>query len=134
MSALHCLRCKTIGLQEAEFHPEIRFFSCPNCGRGYALSPGKQLTFRWLHPVTMALYEVIFDENPIDRAPSVARKFAAQYSRQNLAEILKEIRLELDEPTQQVRDSLDCRASEEELRKYLRSFCEWVDRLQTSSQ
>ena len=134
MRAFHCLRCKTIVLQETEHYPEIRFFLCPNCSRRYAIKPGQQLTFRWLHPLTLALYDVIPDVNPVERAPNIAQKFAARYSREELAEIVKEIRLELDEPTQQVRETLDCRAPEGELRQYLSSFCDCVDRLQTDAQ
>lgn len=134
MSALHCLRCKTTALQEDDHYPEIRFFLCPRCGRRYALEPGRQLTFRWLHPVTLALQAVIFDAEPVPRAPEIAQKFAAQKSRAQLDEIVKEIRLELDDPTQQVRDSLDCRASEEKLRLYLASFCECLDRLRWQTQ
>ena len=82
---------------------------------------------RWLHPLTLALYAVIPDIKPIERAPTVARKVAARYSHKELTEIVKEIRLELNEPTQQIRDTLECRASEGELRQYLSSFCDWVD-------
>src|SRR5882757_7648200 len=98
MNVLHCLRCKMIVLQEDEHYPGIRFFLCPNCGRRYAIEPGRGLTFRWLHPVTLALHEVIFDGRPVEQAPKIARKFTEQYSREELAEIVKEIRLELDEP------------------------------------
>jgi hypothetical protein len=93
-----------------------------------------ELTFRWLHPLTLALHEIIFDVKPVERGQDIARKFVVRYSREELAEIVKEIRLELDEPTQLVRDSLDCRASEVELRQHLLSFCEWVERQQTGTQ
>lgn len=129
MNTLHCLRCKTIDLTETEQYPKIRFFLCPNCGRRYALKPGQQLTFRWRHEVTLALYEIIAEPDPVERAPEIARRFALWYSREELDMIVKEIRLELEEPTQRVRDTLGCRASEEELRRYLSAFCECVERL-----
>ena len=57
MSELRCLRCKTVPLTEAgPSDPRIAFFECPSCRRQYALRPGKQLTFRWLHPISLALY------------------------------------------------------------------------------
>jgi hypothetical protein len=57
--------------------PSPSFFECSNCGRGYALKRGKQLTFRWLHPVTLALYDIISDVTPVERAESIAQKLAA---------------------------------------------------------
>ena len=134
MDTLYCLRCKTIALQQIERHPGIRFFSCSECGRHYALEPGKQLTFRWLHPVTLALYAVLFDANPVERASSVAQEFVNQRSMEKLTRMVQEIRLELEEPTQQVRDSLDCVASEADLRTYLAAFCDEIDRLQGSAR
>jgi len=123
----HCLRCKTVALIRIERHVGITFFACPNCRRDYALQSGKRLTFRWLHPISLALYPVIFDDSPTERAAAIA----AMFLKQNAAEILElyvpEIRLELDDPTQQVRDILNCCASEQELRKYLRMFCEHVE-------
>lgn len=133
MSKQHCLRCKTVSLVEVEHYKNIRFFECSNCGRGYALKPGKQLTFRWLHPFTLALYDIISNVTPVERAESIAQKFAAQCSREKLVLIVRDIRLELDNPTQRVRDTLDCRASEEELRQYLLAFCECVEE-QASAQ
>ena len=79
-------------LQQTEHYPDIRFFLCPNCNRRYALAPGQQLTFRWLHPLTLALQAIIFDAMPIERVPEIARRFAAQYSREELSDIVKEIR------------------------------------------
>ena len=134
MSKHHCLRCKTVLLRESEHYPDIRFFECPNCNRRYALAPGQQLIFRWLHPVTLALYPVIFDATPVERAGIVAKRLAQQYSGGELALMIKEIRLELDDPTQQVRDTLDSRASEEELRRYLVSFCECLEHLQANTR
>lgn len=125
-----CLRCKTVLLVEVEHHPGIRFFDCPNCGRRYALKPHKQLTFRWLHPITLALYGVIFDRAPVERAGSIAQSFVEQKSPEQLDRIVKEIRLELNDPTQQVRDTLSCVASEEELRRYLWAFVGRVEQLQ----
>jgi hypothetical protein len=128
-----CLRCKTPSLVESEHHhPDIRFFECPKCERCYALQPGQHLTFRWMHPITLVLYRVIFDAAPVERAGIVAKKFAQYYSREKQISMIEEIRLELADPTQQVRDSLDCRASEEDLREYLRSFCECLEHLRAN--
>jgi hypothetical protein len=44
-----------------------------------------------------------------------------------LESLAREIRLELDEPTQPVRDILGCRASEGELREFLRAVAGHVE-------
>jgi len=48
--------------------------------------------------------------------------FGEWYSREDLEKIVKEIRLELDDPTQRVRDALDSRASEKDCRRFLASI------------
>ena len=130
MTHLHCLRCKTVALSSSESPPEIQFLECPSCGRRYALEIGRQLTFRWLHPVTLALYGVIFQERPIEGVGLIAQQFLKHRSPEELEWIVNEIRLELNDPTQQVRDTLDCRASEEDLRQFLQLFCDCVELLQ----
>jgi hypothetical protein len=128
MSELLCLRCKTVPLSSVEpRQPEIKFFECPSCQRHYALMPGKQLTFRWMHPISLALYRVMFDESPSSRARQMADTFIEDRPAVELESFVREIRLELDEPTQEVRDILDCRASEGELREFLRLFTEAVE-------
>jgi len=128
MSELRCLRCKTVLLSEAgPPNPRIAFFECPSCQRRYALRPGKALTFRWLHPISLALYPVQFDESPSGRAAEVAALLIRDRPVAELRLSLREIRLELEEPTQQVRDILDCRASEGELREFLRLVAEGVE-------
>ena len=120
MSELRCLRCKTVPVAEARPPgPRIAFFECPRCRRQYALRPGKRLTFRWPHPISLPLYAVQFDESPAGRAAEAAASLVRHRPAEELASFAREIRLELDEPTQPVRDILDCRASEAELRAFL---------------
>jgi hypothetical protein len=107
--------------------PRIIFFECPVCLREYALIPGKELTFRWLHPIGLALYCVTFDRKPTERVAEVASSLLRQRQPADLEEFVREIRLELNEPTQQVRDILDLRASEQELREYLGLLCERLE-------
>ena len=133
MSEHYCPRCKTVLLAETDHDRKIRFFLCSNCSRRYALEPGKALTSRWLEAVTLPLHEVYPYEAPIEQAARIAQKFVSQFSTEELDWIVEEIRLELDDPTQQVRDALDCKASEVALRHYLFSFCEHVERLRSMS-
>jgi hypothetical protein len=106
----------------------VTFFECPACQRQYTLRPGKGLTFRWLHPISLALYGVQFDESPSQRAAEAVELFAPGRPAEELERLVREIKLELREPTQQVRDILDSRATEGELREYLQLFADGVER------
>ncbi len=129
MGTVYCLRCRTVVLEQAGRSPaEGRFFECPACRRPYALHAGGRLTFRWLHPIALMLYPVMFEAEPATRAASVAARAGKEQTPEQLQETAREIRLELAEPTQQVRDILDCRASEEQLRGYLRALADHLER------
>jgi hypothetical protein len=99
------------------------FFECLACGRQYALRPGQELTYRWRHPISLALYGVIFDPPTNAAVLRAAESLREGRSDDEIAALVKEIRLELNDPTQQVRDILDCRATEEELRNFLGLVC-----------
>lgn len=122
---LNCLRCKTVELIALDSPGNISFFECPNCHRNYARKKGKGLTFRWLHPISLFLYPVIFKANPMQFFEQIAPSFKATTPTtpeavERIRFTVREITLELEDPTQQVRDILGCCASEEDLRKYLR--------------
>jgi transposase-like protein len=133
MSEHDCPRCKTATLAETGHAENIRFFLCSSCNRRYALQAGKTLTSRWHEAVTLPLYDVCSSDAPVQDALKVARRFVSHSSTELLDWMLREIRLELDDPTQQVRDTLDCKAPEAELRQFLASFCEHVERLRAMS-
>lgn len=128
MSQLLCLRCKTVPLVEiVPAGGEVAFFECTVCRRKYALKPGRGLTFRWLHPISIALYSVQFEESPVGHAAGVAATLVRERPADQLELFAREIRLELEEPTQQVRDILDNPCSEGELREYLRLMAEGIE-------
>jgi hypothetical protein len=129
MSERLCLRCKTVALVPVESDAEgIAFFECPACHRQYALKPGKGLTFRWLHPISLPLYSVLFERSPAGRAADVAASLVRDRPAEDLAVIVREIRLELDDPTQEVRDILDSPTPEAELRAFLRLVVEGIEK------
>jgi len=76
------------------------------------------------------LYPVIFADNPCQHCERVADLFAKQESSERIKLIVQEIKLELDDPTQQVRDILECHASEDDLRKYLRCVADRLDKIE----
>jgi len=119
-----CLRCLGVTLIPSldDSSDKITFLECPSCHRWYAKRPGKALTYRWLHPVTIALYWVIFDDEPVLRADSLAEDVARGGPCDEVLEMIREIELELDQPTQLVREALENHATEEKCREYLRAF------------
>lgn len=121
-SPILCLRCSHSALKPADSPPDLQCWVCPTCGRGYAKKPGNPLTFRWGHPISLALYPVIFDPDPAARAADVARRLAAQWTAEEAGQVVAEITLELETPTQPVRSIVDNVASEEACRAYLESL------------
>lgn len=113
-----CLRCTEVELAPAEpFVPKIEFFDCPACHRQYARKPGQSLTFRWLHPISIALYSILFDSEPL-----LGLAQSPKLSEPERRRMIEEIELELTQPTQQVRDILDNPQTEEECRQFLGEF------------
>ncbi len=110
----------------------MTFFVCPQCSRRYALRSGGNLTFRWGHPISLALYPVIFTEAPAKVDPARIDAQLADYSDAHLAAAVAEIRLELAQPTQAVREILECVAPEAQLRAYLEVFCDRADQLRAA--
>ena|SRR5215213_613861 len=125
---LTCLRCPGVTLIPSleESTDTITFLQCPSCHRPYKKRPGTPLTYRWLHPVTIALYWVIFEDEPVLRAESIAEDLVRGGPSDELLEMIEEIELELDQPTQPVRDALENRATEEKCREYLRALVSHV--------
>jgi len=115
-----CLRCS--GVELVPSGPSVQaveFFDCPACHRRYARKPGGSLTFRWLHPISLVLYEILFDSNPLQR---LEKSGVPSKPPEVLLRIVEEIELELTHPTQQVRDILDNLQTEEQCRQYLREY------------
>ena len=123
----NCLRCSGAKLTRLPESPEeITFFVCPSCHRHYAQRPGHSLTYRWLHPVSLALYPILFNREPISAAPSVAEELMRVCSRDALPKMIEEIELELQRPTQNVREILDNPQSEEECREFLHAVVTYI--------
>ena len=130
---MRCLRCKTTELVALGSPENISFYECPSCQRNFTKKPGGALHFRWRHPISLILYPVIFKKNPMEYFKQIAAQASTQDppatpdSIERTRRTIQEIRLELDDPTQQVRDILDCCASEDDLRNYLRCMAEFLE-------
>jgi hypothetical protein len=129
----NCLRCAGIELVHVEpFDPDIKFFGCPACHRQYALEPGKAITFRWLHPISVVLYPILFGIGSSEALPWWSEP--SYWSEPSTSpevrwRMIREI--ELAQPTQQVRDILGNPQTEQECREYLQRYVEEARRFWT---
>ena len=116
-----CLRCENIQLvPEAGSPDSVTFYDCPSCHRAYAFGEGRSLTFRWLHPISVMLYDYTFHSAPGEgHVGSAAVYILDQFDGAKRAAFVREIQDELDQPTQLISDMLDADKTEEECRKFL---------------
>lgn len=110
----HCLRCGS-SLNESGTTESISFWTCPACARRFAQRDGGELTERWGSALSLVLYGVIFTERPQERAALIASRL----DHLDRDWLVSEIEEELRNLSQSVRDILDLRASEEDLREFL---------------
>jgi hypothetical protein len=122
-----CLRCPGTELQPLPSPKAIAFFECPTCLRGFTRHESGALTERWMGPLSIALYAVIFEEHPQSKAVRVAAQLRSQRGAADCALIAREIRTELSAPTQPVREILGMRASEHDLREFLERIADALE-------
>ena len=121
MSANYCLRCETTPLIVLpESNDRITFYECPSCHRQFAQELGRGLCDRWLSPISLVLYGIIFQPEPQAEYQHIAQYFLDERPREEVARMAEEIEHELRKPTQQVRDILELPHDEEDLRQFLR--------------
>lgn len=126
-----CPRCRPVALRRlAESTQAMAFFECPSCRRHFARKHCGALTYRWGHPVSLALYGVLFEAAPLTEAPRIAESLRQGRTPEALAAFAQEIELELVQPVQQVRDILGSKASETACREFLAAV---VHRLKDAS-
>jgi len=131
-----CLRCSDVTLEALPAHADIRFFRCPRCAREYARREGAGLTGRWLSPISLVLYPIIFSSRPQEEAARVVELFldgrTVAKTREDFREIVDEIRGELAQPTQVIREILPLAFGEEvvgedDVREFLRRFANGLE-------
>jgi len=127
----NCLRCSNVWLSKLRQSAEIAFFECPACRRQYAKKRGRELTYRWLHPVSLLLYALFRCTD--DRASQIKYAVRAFNGPKEKADwMVREIKLELESPTQRVCDILDSPVSEEQCRLFLGEVLEHLEGRHTS--
>ncbi len=118
-----CLRCASeLSCSRDSRDGVIDFFDCPECHSRYAQAPGQCLHDRWLMPLTLPLYMVMFDQKPVEKAEFVAQ--AMMERGPGFAEVvLEHVNEELARPKQKVREIHDLVCKDEALlRKFLKQF------------
>ncbi len=116
----YCLRCKNIKLEVLPDSTDvINFYSCPKCLRHYAKEPGQLLCDRWLSPLSLVLYPIIFDSNPQSRVKEIADLLKRDFSQEKIEILINEINDELNNPKQKLKDILNFKASEQNIREFL---------------
>lgn len=123
-----CYRCnsklKDVTPKDIE---NIHFFEYLECHSRYAQKPGQQLHDRWLMPLTLILYEVIFSENPPDHAKELLNE-KGRFDVKKKDILISHIRGELDTPNQKISEIFDFVCNDEtKLREYLRLVMEGLE-------
>lgn len=121
-SVMNCLRCRDQALTRLDAHSSASstFFECPLCGRHYTLMAGRALTFRWRHPISVALYEFSFRSGSAEGfVASTAAAMEKNRTPKQIDAVIQEFELELNEPTQQIRDIISSPRTEEECRAFI---------------
>ena len=119
-ATLSCLRCDTVALRALPGSGEgVSFYECPVCLRHYSQKQGGSLTYRWLNPISLALYGVLFEREPLRYVQRSTQQLLRGRTQDEVSTMVREIEQELGHPTQQVREILDNVASEEACRSFL---------------
>ena len=141
---LWCFRCpnQPIGQTPSELHA-TQFYVCPVCKRQYSRPAEGVLTFRWLHPISLALYGFVGDstssrsrseESMESCAGRCARQLIKGRTQAQAESFLKEIDVEFLNPTHSVRATLDTKATENECRAFLALVVREVKSMRTVRQ
>jgi hypothetical protein len=124
---LKCYRC---GGKLVDVTPEdvkqIRFHSCSECHAAYTENEEGRLHDRWLMPITIPLYSVIFDKEPLLRVDQVVSDIVSRDKRFRDLLVI-EIAEELRSPRQKISDIHKFKYPDEDnLRKFLRLVLERI--------
>src|SRR5690606_28032076 len=123
---MNCLKCIHVSLHD----DGDSFYSCPECNRRFRMNEGGSLVERWLGPISLVLYAVIFTRSPQARAGEIAeglyqsalpdgKRMFRSFTWEEIDYLIDEIESELSHPTQKVRNIHGCKGSESDLREYL---------------
>ncbi|MGF1761775.1 hypothetical protein [Aliivibrio kagoshimensis] len=117
----HCYRCK---LELTETTPaesgNILFYACEGCGACYAKKAGQQLHDRWQMPITIPLYSLIYEKEPLKIVNNVVNQISRS-KRRFVEPIINDIHEELNNPKQKLIEIHDyLYPDEQQFREFLR--------------
>lgn len=117
----HCYRCKyhltDVTPDDLE---EIDFYVCEGCGSSYAKQIGQQLHDRWQMPITIPLYSLIYEQQPLNVVDSVVNQISRK-KRGYIEVIIEHIKDELNTPKQKLTEIHDyAYPDEQQFREFLR--------------
>ncbi len=136
---VNCPRCDGVEILLPSTD-EVSFVTCQQCNRHFRVTLNGELVDRWLSPLSLILYPVIFDTHPQKEAERIANELYASsqsggrsifrsFTREELQQLLSDVRLELEKPTQKVREILDLHGEEADLRQYLAAVAQRLGQL-----
>ncbi len=117
-----CFRCNN-DLVITDEHNTITFYKCDICKRGYAKSAGKSLTDRWLSPISIVIYDIIYVKQKVSDkiVEGNAMRFLKRLDKEKMEALIEDIDDEINNPKQKLVDMLDLKGTTEEIaRDYLR--------------
>jgi len=106
---------------------DIKFLSCKNCPCQYTENSKGRVHDRWLMPITLPLYGVIFEEDPLSCVDNAVNEMASR-KREFIDVLIEHISEELVNPKQKIIDLHDFKhPNEERLRAFLKLVKEGVE-------
>ena len=109
-----CYRCHEV-LEPDGSSKGLSFWKCQPCNWGFTRHEDGELTERWMGPLSLVLYGVMFDEEPVKSVDRVEAHLITD-------QLLDEISAELANPRQKVSRILTSRATEDATREFLRAL------------
>ena len=117
-----CYRCGSQLIELGSKNDEIAFFECVSCESQYTKKPGGNIHDRWMMPITLPLYSVIFSSDPAQEVERVVQQFQERESEFKKV-LVEHINEELENPKQKISEIHEYKfANESQLREFLTLF------------
>ena len=76
---LKCFRCNgELENTTPEKVDDINFYSCKSCSCAYTKNTEGRIYDRWLMPITLPLYGVIFEKDPLSKVEHIVADMASR--------------------------------------------------------
>ena len=129
-----CFRCSS-NLEDVtpEDSNGIKFYSCKSCSSQYSENIEGRLFDRWLMPITIPLYCLIFEDDHKSKVEDILNSIMKE-KKSNINILVKHISDELENPKQRISDIHNFEhLSEENLREFLKLLLNGIKHRQSKS-